>query len=155
MIALSTSLLARACRIFMDAAYPDGPRGIPAKKQPYYNLPADAPLADYLPPVERAVGVVRALQSPKGEVHAFEFRLGSAHFPHLKLRVQQVRNHADENWVFMVDTHDHFPRVDLGADEEAWRQLQQTNRALKERIEASLEQEGFMTPNKLLRVDLA
>lgn len=152
---LPPELLGRACRTFMDLAYPGGKETIPERKRPYYDLGASFSLADFIPPAEKASGVARAVKNPKGEVHALEFRLGSSHFPHLKLRAQEVDNPPGPTWVFMVDTHDHFPRVDLGADEAAWRQVQQANRLLKEQIETALEQVGLMTPNKLLRVDLA
>jgi hypothetical protein len=45
-----------------------------------------------------------------------ELRLGSAHFPHLKLRVEKMHDRQIARWVFMVDTHDKFPRLDLGED---------------------------------------
>lgn len=155
MNSLSTDVLGLACRVFLNLAYPAGRDSIPSRKQPYLDIAADAPVTDYLPPSPTSQGVAREVKDAAGVVHAIEFRLGSAHFPHLKLRVEKMNNRHAARWVFMVDTHDRIPKLDLGADEEAWRQLQQTNRELKQRIETALEQAGLITPNELLRIDLS
>jgi len=154
MNSLPAETLGRACRVFFRLAYPGGPDAIPASKRCYLSIPDDALVTDYFPPADKAVGIANEVKEADGAVHAMELRLGSAHFPHLKLRVEKMAHRHVARWVFMVDTHDKFPRLDLGAEEEAWRQLQQANRELKVRIETALEEAGLMTPNKLLRDDL-
>jgi len=151
MTPLDSELVGKACRVFMTLAYPKGESSIPARKLPYFAIGPSAPLADLLPPAEKATGIAREVTGPKGELSGYEFRLGSSHFAHLKLRVQWVDNQHGPSWIFMVDTHDHFPRLDTDANEAEWRQLQQLNRQMKEQIEAALEQAGVTTPNKLLR----
>ncbi|MFO0964682.1 MAG: hypothetical protein U0793_03720 [Gemmataceae bacterium] len=135
----------------MTQAYPQGEATIPPRKLPYFAIGSAADLREFLPPADRATGIAREVTGPTGELSGYEFRLGSAHFPHLKLRVQWVDNQNGSGWIFMVDTHDHFPRLDAGADEAAWRQVQQINRQLKEAIEKAFEEAGITTLNKLLR----
>jgi len=155
MAAVTTAQLARACRTFMARAYPGGAATIPAKKRIYFELPLDRPAADFLPPAPNAEGIVQVL-SPEGGGNGWAFRLGSAHFPHLKLKLQLVDHEGRTQCVFMVDTHDAFsknnpqPPADH-PDAPAWLALQHQNRQLKEEIERDLEAEGLMTFNSLLR----
>src|SRR5439155_1281904 len=131
MQALTTPLLAQACRIFLAAAYPDGPDSVPVKKRPYQQISADQPLESLLPPAACAQGVCQPLRNDAGAPCGFEFRLGSKHFPHLKLRVQLIPHNSQPTLVFMVDTHDAFsrehrlPPVDH-PEAEQWLALQNT-----------------------------
>src|SRR5579862_7391715 len=104
---ISTQELAGACRIFMALAYPDGPGSIPVSKRAYAEIDLDGSLADYLPPTPRALGVCQDL-SRAGGMLGYEFRLGSAAYPHLKLRIQLVDFHERPVWVYSVNTHDGF-----------------------------------------------
>ena len=110
MHALSTVLLSRACRIFMDLAYPQGPATIIPNRLPFYEMPTDRPLAELLPPAGVSSGVVQVIAGECQEPQAYAFRLGSAAFPHLKLRAQYLEQSGHETWVFMVDTHDAFSK---------------------------------------------
>jgi hypothetical protein len=153
---LTTALLSQACHTFLVLAYPGGEQSIPVKKRVYFNIPVDGDLAVYLPPAPAAHGVGQAIKGEEGCFRGYAFRLGSAHFPHLKL---QVTAYLDDTCVFAVDTHDAFPRgagaPPLGCEEyELWTALQKNNRQLKERIERAWEQEGLWTFNKLLRMDV-
>src|SRR5262249_10652093 len=103
---LTTALLGRACRIFMEIAYPDGPQSIPAKKLAYFNLPPDQPVSAFLPPAACAAGVCQEFLGDNGVPCGFAFRLGSSGFAHLKLRLQLLNQNSHSVWVFMVDTHD-------------------------------------------------
>jgi hypothetical protein len=156
---LTTQLLGQACRIFMALAYPEGSASVPAKKRLYFDLPADQPVAAFLPPAVCAQGVCRELRRDSGTLCGYDLRLGSAGFAHLKLRLQLVEQSSDTIWVFMVDTHDafsnasRFPPPDH-PDCKQWLQLQDANRALKEKIEAAFEQNGLATLNSLLREEL-
>ena len=153
MEALTTPELARACRIFMELAYPGGPDTIPANKRPYFDIAEDRPLGDFLFPA----AVCRDISQQKGGLLGYEFRLGSTHFPHIKLRVQQMDLQQHKVWVYTVDTHDGFHQATkyLSAEEaEAWRTMVEQNRSLKHRIEENLTLAGYLTPKNLLQIDL-
>jgi hypothetical protein len=154
---LSRQDLAPACRIFLKYAYPDGVATIPAPKMPYYEIPTDHPIEEYLPPAKNAIGVCQDLSKTRGGVPGYEFRLGSATFPYLKLRIQTMDFHQREVWVYSVDTHDHFHQASqhLSAeDAAAWRKIIEQNRTLKQQIEEALAAAGFLTPKNLLKLDL-
>lgn len=159
MPALPSPLLRQACRLFLELAYPDGPQSIPERRRAYLDLPADERIGDFVPPAPAAAGIAKEIYRDSGDPCGFEFRLGSNHFPHLKLRLQEVEHNGQACWVFMVDTHDafskesRFPPPDH-PDAERWLALQGLNRELKERIEAVFEQHGLTTVNALLRGDL-
>lgn len=156
---LTPELLARACHVFMTLAYPGGAAAVPAKKKPYYDIPGDRPIHEYLTPAPIAEGICQPLSVPGGGVRGFALRLGSTHFPHLKLKMQLIDYDGSTRWVFMVDTHDAFSPTSFHPppdhpDAKAWRELQIMNRQLKEQIEARFEKEGVLTFNGLLRKDL-
>ncbi len=156
---VTTAMLARACRTFLKLAYPGGPDTIPPKKRVYFDLPLDQPVANFLPPASVAQEICQVLPAQGGGVRGFAFRLGSAHFPNLKLKLQMIDYDNSTIWVFMVDTHDLFsrdhPQPPAGHPEaEAWKALQKANRQLKEQIETALEKEDLATFNSLLLGDL-
>jgi len=62
---------------------------------------------DVLPPAPAALGIGQILKNDDGSIRGYTFRLGCAHFPHLKL---QATEHNDGSvCVFGVDTHDALP----------------------------------------------
>jgi hypothetical protein len=153
---LTTALLAQGCRIFMGYSYPEGSATIPEKKRAYYEMAADQPIGAFLPPAPCASGICQEFRSENGTLCGYAFRLGSAGFPHLKLRLQLVNLNNCPTWVFMVDTHDAFSKDHMfpppdHQDAKAWLALQKTNRMLKEKIEAAFEQSGLATANSILR----
>jgi hypothetical protein len=155
--ALTIQDLALSCRLFMELAYPGGADTISADKRPYHDIPTVGDIDDYLPPAKLALCICQDLSQAKGGVRGYEFRLGSAHHPHLKLRIQVVDFHEREVWVHSVDTHDRFLRATQHLSPEeamAWRTLTEQNRSLKHRIEESLAQAGYLTPKSLLQLDL-
>ncbi len=159
MTELTTALLGRACRIFMERAYPSGLASIPPKKRPYYDMDPERPVCDYLPPSPTAAGIVQDLSARKECLRAYELRLGCGHFPNLKLRVQMMEWRGGPAWLFSVDTHDAFSRTSIQPppdhpDAAGWLVLQEKNRQLKDRIEDDFEQAGFLTFKGLLRGDL-
>ena len=146
---LTTDRLSLACRIFLEEAYPAGPETVPPNRRPFLAIPPDQPLAPWL----AVRGGCEALSGPGGSLRGYAFRLGSAHFPHLKL---QVTGHDNGRaCVFTVDTHDAMRVALTGAEAEAWAKLQATNRVLKGRIEHRWEEHGLLTFNELLRRGLA
>jgi hypothetical protein len=140
---LTTPLLDRACRIFLERAYPDGSPTIPPPIRSYFDLRADRPLEALLVPP-----VCQPLPAQSGYV----LRLGSALHPHLKLR---IADHGDAGCVFTVDTHDAISLDRSDPDATRWTQFQQSNRELKEQIERAWEAAGLLTFNALLRRELA
>ncbi len=151
---LSTTLLAPACRLFMELAYPDGASSMPEHKRPYSQIPDDAATEDYLCPAPRAQGVCQKLAD-----HCYTFRLGSKHYANLKMKVQCVADGGVCHCVFAVDTHDAFSpqhaQPPPGHPEAAaWLELQAANRALKDKIEAAWDAAGILTHKGLLRAEL-
>jgi hypothetical protein len=156
--ALTMADLAFMCRRFMEIAYPAGAATIPANRRPYFEMPGDGAIADYLPPAAFAVGICQDLSKVKGGHRGYEFRLGSAHHPHLKLRVQLIAFHEREVWVYSVDTHDHIvveaSKHLIPEHQAQWRELVEKNSRLKHEIEDALAFAGHLTPRSLLRLDL-
>lgn len=157
MSSLTTPLLGRACRIFLELAYPDGPDSIPAVKRLYWDVPSEQPVEQFLPPVAEGVGHTLP---PQGAVQGgYALRLGSAGYANLKLTMQRLRDAQGDVWVFMVDTHDAFSPSSFHPprdhpDAATWLALQARNRQLKEQIENALAQAGLVTLNSLLKQQL-
>lgn len=141
---LTAELLGRACRVFLQVAYPGGPESVPPAKRPYLAVAADQPLE---PLVKPPVG--QALATPEGGRRGYALRLGSAHFPHLKL--QAVCCGEGGAWVFAVDTHDAVQLRPDDPDAERWAQIQAANRRCKEAIERAWDEAGLLTFHGLLR----
>src|SRR5262249_41756242 len=144
---LTTPILAQACRIFLTLAYPGGRPTIPEAKGLYLDPPAELPLAVLLRPPVCAV-----LKNAGGALRGYAFRLGSSHYPHLKLQV--IHHEALGPCVFSVDTHDALRLDPDHPDAAGWRQLQTANRQLKEHIERAWEAAGLLTFNGFLRKEL-
>jgi hypothetical protein len=145
----------QACGLFMELAYPGGLDTIPSRKRLFCDLPRDRPASDFLPPAAAAEGVCEVLPGGKG-ARGYALRLGSAHFPHLKLKIQLLDSCSAGTWVYMVDTHDAFSRDSAQPppshpDAAGWAALQAANRELKEKIERAFEAAGLTTFNSLLR----
>lgn len=157
MDSLSTQQLAQACRIFLDVAYPGGLGTIPVNRRPYYDIPLDRPLADFVLPAPRAQGICQEMPRRNGAFHGYAFRLGSAGYLHLKLRVQLIQHHDQELWVYSVDTHDGVLQVTRGStpeEAEQWKLMVEQNRQMKHDIEEALSLAGYLTPRDLLQLDL-
>ena len=144
---LTTELLQRACRIFLDRAYPEGEHTIPPANLHYLALDPDQPLEHVLIPP-----VCQPLPLSASRLRGYALRLGSARHPHLKL---QIVDHEDDGCVFSVDTHDGLSLDSSHPDAARWRELQSANRRLKEEIERDWEAAGLLTFNGLLRRELA
>ena len=142
---LTTGQLSQASRTFLELAYPEGECTIPPKRRPFSSISADEPLTTLLGHKETC----ELLHTPEGRLRGYAFRLGSAHFPHLKMLV--IDQGPQVGCVFAVDTHDTL-RCSLTPEEAAaWDKLQVENRRLKERIESAWEKQGLLTFHTLLR----
>ncbi len=142
---LTTGLLSQACQTFLELAYPEGEKTIPPKRRLFFAIAVDLPLSCLLAHQETC----EPLHTPEGRLRGYAFRLGSAHFPHLKLQV--IDQGPQVGWVFAVDTHDTLRCTLLPEEANAWAQLQAENRRLKECIERAWEEQGLLTFNALLR----
>jgi hypothetical protein len=156
---LTTDLIGTACAVFLGLAYPGGAATIPPARRLFLELPPGQALADFLPQSTEARAACHPLRDRRGNVSGFAIRLGSAAFPHLKLKVQRLESGGKAALVFTVDTHDAFApdRFEAPADHpeaDAWKRLQQGNQRLKEKIEKAWEAAGFLTFNGLLRREL-
>jgi hypothetical protein len=143
---LTVALLDRACRIFLNLAYPEGEHTIPPPRRTFLGLAPDVPLDRVLVPP-----FCQALPAPGGGTRGYALRLGSAGYPHLKL---QAVSHDDTTWIFAVDTHDAIHLQPDHPDAPRWGQLRTANRRLKEQIERAWEDAGLLTFNGLLRQEL-
>jgi hypothetical protein len=143
---LTSARLGRACRIFLERAYPEGEHTIPPPRRVFLAIAPGQPLEGLLVPP-----LCRVLPAAGGGVRGYAFRLGSAAYPHLKL---QVVGQGD-GCVFSVDTHDTVFLEPGHPDAARWGQLQVVNRQLKEQIERAWEAAGLLTFNGLLRRELA
>jgi hypothetical protein len=143
---LTTALLAQACQLFLDRAYPEGAHTIPHPKNSFCAVHADRPLESLL-----VAPVCQAMPRREGGIRGYALRLGSTVHPHLKL---QIVDHGDAGCVFAVDTHDGFSLDPSHPDAARWTALQAANRRLKEEIERAWEQAGLLTFNALLRREL-
>jgi hypothetical protein len=141
---LTTALLGKACRIFLNLAYPAGAGSVPPPRNFYLDITPQQSLDSLLVPP-----VCQTLAAPGGELRGYALRLGSASYPHLKLQVIDCDQSA--TWVFAVDTHDALRLGPNHPDAPGWGELQASNRRLKEQIERAWEAEGLLTFNGLLR----
>jgi hypothetical protein len=142
---LTTALLDRACRIFLERAYPHGSGTVPSPKNGFLAIDLAQPIESVLvPPVSQP------LLRRDGGLRGYSLRLGSEQHPHLKL---QIVDH-DADCVFSVDTHDGFSLDPSHPEATRWMELQTANRRLKEDIEQAWEEAGLLTFNGLLRREL-
>jgi hypothetical protein len=139
---LTTALLDRACRIFLELAYPEGIETISTPISAYLFLRPELPPQAFLTPP-----VCQRLSGRSGYV----LRLGSESHPHLKLTIV---GHDDTECVFTVDTHDAIDLASRSEDAGRWARFRTANRQLKNRIERAWEDAGLLTFNALLRREL-
>ena len=144
---LNAAFFGRACRTFLQIAYPGGPDTIPPGKSAFLELRADEPLETLLVPP-----ICEVLNRADGRCRGYAFRLGSAGYPHLKLQV--ISHDAGIHYLFAVDTHDALKLDPEHPDAAGWQKLQIANKELKEQIERAWEKEGLPTFNGLLRHEL-
>lgn len=151
MFDLPTDLFSRACRLYLEEAYPDGPASLTPSLRAYWEIPVDADVEDYLAPSSKTRAFCQVLS---GTHPGYQLRLGCAAYPYLKMTIQGMPSEGQNCWLFGVDTHDswHHPEH---PDRAKWIALQSANRSLKARIETAWEAAGLLTQNRLLREELA
>lgn len=156
---LSTDTVTLACRLFFSLAYPAGEDSIPSNRRCFRELPANQEWAEYLTQHPLPANLLQTIRDPEGLFRGYALRLGSGHFPHLKLKLEWLTENEQPIWIFAVDTHDAFSKESRRPppdhpDAAAWSQLQITNGQLKEKIEAAWEAVGLVTFKALLRNQL-
>ena len=151
MQSLAVPLLSQACRTYLELAYPGGSESIPERIRHYLQLDPTWALDQVVPPAPIAVTVCQLIKEPPG----YLFRLGCAHFPHMKLKTHRMFLRNETTWIFAVDTHDAYflPPKDFGETEE-WQNILLANKNLKERIEQAWEEQGILTLKSVLRLEL-
>jgi hypothetical protein len=159
MTGLTTDVFCSACRIFLRLAYPAGEATVPEKRRLYAHLPPGHDLGEYHAQHPFPTGNFQILTEPDGTPRVYVVRLGSAHYPHLKIKVHGKSDQGRRLWVFAVDTHDGFSQESRRPppdhpDAEKWLELQRANANLKERVEQAWDAAGILTFNGLLRLPL-
>lgn len=142
---VTSELLAKAVRIYLDHAYPEDEPGeavgeradIPAGRRGAELLGDDR--FERVPPEADVAGAER-----------FNLRLGNVGYPHMKLGIDRVGK-TDE-FVLVVDTHDKQLAAVVQAGEQAqFRELLERNRRLQEAIERAWTEAGLPTFTSYLR----
>jgi hypothetical protein len=143
---LTTGQVSRACQIYMNLAYPDGESSVPPAKHGFLNISPEQKLEELLVPPH-----CQTLTGMGGRFRGYSLRLGSASYPHLKLKMELPDKGAGHHWVFGVDTHDDWCLDPCHPDAPALQRLKKLNQQLKEKIERAWEEAGVLTFNGLLR----
>lgn len=133
---LTPAHVRRAVDLYLEQAWPEG-------KPPLDLAPLRA--------AETLAEVARHFERPREDEEVacerFTLRLGNWRYPFMKLVVQEYL--VRDEYFFSVDTHDDL-RVDPAMpDYEAWCEVREGNRELKERIEAAWAEDGLPTYDDL------
>jgi CheY-like chemotaxis protein len=141
---VSVRMLRRAIEIYLEIAY--------ANAEPPYSVRAKAAFDE-----QESLGNTLALDQfekncadQNGKVTHYLLRLGNDHYPHMKLGLASCAGN-DDDFVFIVDTHDRHFRVDPelpGSDE--FRELQLYNDKTKQQIERRWETKSLPTQRQVL-----
>lgn len=134
---ISAEDLRTAVSIYVEEAYPgEKPRGLP-------DLATGAPIEDCL-------GVLKEETCAyEGAAHRWTLRLGCPSYAFMKMVLQE--HLLPGRFFFGVDTHDQFVVPDHFPDAEAWRQVLERNRVLRQHIETRWEAAGLPTAATLRR----
>lgn len=131
---VSCEELRKALSVYLEVAYQGAtpPEAVTRR----LNWPEGRDLATLVsgPPFERA--------SKPGGPPIYALRLGNLRYPHMKLQIQPWPCPA--GYMLSVNTHDQILGIDPSSpDAEAFRQLQDENKKLKEEIETAWDQAGL------------
>jgi len=139
----NVATLARAVRIFLDSAYPQG-----APETALLFIPPDDTTSEAWltgPRIERTPSGAAI-----GEVRSFAARLGNAEYPHMKLRLSRVPGH--DLYVLSVDSHDAILQAPTGSpDHDALEALKRHNATLASQITTAMTAADLPTETTFLR----
>ena len=114
----------RAVEIYLGEAYPGSSRW----RAPKFDLAGGKSATDLVP----RFGDETEKQEGR-EVHRYVLRLGNSRYPHMKLVLEE--SILQNEYAFMVDTHDDLKVSADAPDYERWNQVRAHNRSLAELIE--------------------
>jgi len=140
---LSPALVNRAIRIYLEQAWPRT-----GSSQTRANLGAIQAASNS---EELLAAFDRPRHSEDGPSCArYTLRLGNERYPFMKFVVQEYL--VGHEVFFSVDTHDDLDVREDNPDYDAWLELKQHNRDLKQRIEDAWAREGLPTHRDLRRI---
>lgn len=146
---LTRADLLRAVEIYLAHAYPVGELPEAVRKRLNWPICEDVAALLEQAPFERVGDAAAHERSP-----IYALRLGNARYPHMKLQIQPWSTRV--GYMLSVNTHDDFPGLrDDQVDALAFRELQETNRTIKEAIEQEWDGQGLPTFLRYLRDYLA
>lgn len=132
--ALDCDLLRRAADIYQRFAFPERPDDDPLSGiMREGDLPEEV-LARFLDESTHQGGVA---------LHRFVLRLGNCRYPFMKFVLQEQM--IEGEYVFCVDTHDEMSLTPDMPDYEAWAELKQFNRDLRQTVESAWLEAGVPT----------
>ena len=136
---ITSSMLARAVQIYLEAAYPDG--GVPERVRRTADVDTSGPLDAAL---ERDCVEKVELPGRPQLIGRYHWRLGNARYLHMKLGLGRC-SQADD-FVFVVDAHDRELPVGSSAYEDPeYAELVRYNGRVKHDIETRWEEAGIPT----------
>lgn len=130
---ITVPMLRQAIDSFIDVAYEGG--GAPQVIDLPESGPADVALEDYLD----SMGGGESSSASRRYV----IRLGSKSYPFMKLALEEYL--LEDQFFFMVDTHDQMELKPGMPDYEAWNELKRANRELKLDIERRWAEQSLPT----------
>ena len=136
---LTPAHVKQASAIYVEHAWPGGPEGAAAELTAAVEAAAT---------MEELAEVFELVRTGEGEGRRrFSLRLGNERYPWMKIVIQEFL--VSGEFFISVDTHDDI-RIDPSMpDYEAWCQLREHNRALKEEVEQHWERAGLPTHSDL------
>jgi hypothetical protein len=139
---LEQTELRRAVDVYLALAYPDG--GIPEVVKRRLNWESGEAVADL---VTRAP--FETIAKP-GQRTVYCLRLGNARYPNMKMQIQSWPTSV--GYLLSVNAHDQISGIPDDAPGMAeFREIQESNRVLKERIEQAWDEAGLPTFLRYLR----
>ena len=138
---LTPELIRRAVALYMHHAWPGG------EARPIFD-------PRRLEGVESVQEIFELCERPRASdpemLDCYSLRLGNEYYPFMKCVLHEYL--LDEEFFFVVDTHDDFDVPADNPDHGAWQRIRLRNRELKQLIEADWAREGIPTHRDLLRL---
>lgn len=139
---LTPAHVRRAVAIYLEIAWPG--TDFPRPRMSVKDLEGAHTLEELFKRFEHA----KLLEGPLSP--RYTLRLGNKRYPFMKFVVQEYL--VDKEYFFSVDTHDDLDVRPDNPDYEAWQQLREHNRALKQQIEEAWVGAGLPTNRELRRI---
>jgi len=139
---ITGALLNKAVASFLSQAYR---RQVGVRKTPTFHPDQSLPqiLAGVHPFEDLSIAQGEAVPVSGAPPRVYALRLGNETYPHMKLALVEAYFH--DEFVFSVDRHDTFHFEPSVPGYDAWCELKEINRILKEAIEDAWYREGIPT----------